>query len=266
MLYHRATMQGVTLFSICLKPCMFKSSDTTMKKTLIAISFALVSTSFSLAGSISLSIPETTENNSGKDYTSGTAALTAFGNYADGGYLFNGTGLVTPSEATGEGILKTIDGVTSLNLCPRAGAGGSGEAIVLSGSNDIANYMVDAFTLNIAESSSASITGSVTVTLAVIQSGTGTSWPVLQQTSSTLTIGSGISLTLDLDNAIDWSNSYKVVAVIDNSSKTLSGNNANIYTLSGISVTASTIVVPEPSTASLSLLALGALALRRRRA
>lgn len=53
------------------------------------------------------------------------------------------------------------------------------------------------------------------------------------------------------------------VAVIDNCSKGLDGNNGNLYTVSGISVSAN--IIPEPATATLSLLALAALAARRRR-
>lgn len=234
-----------------------------MRTALFALSLTIIGTAYSSADSVSLTVPETTGSTPSFGSTTRTEALTKFGNYADGGYMFNNGGTV--SAGATEGIIKTENGVTSLNLCPRAGAGGSGEAIVLSGATDLSNYTVDAFTLDIAESSSSAITGSVTVTLAVIQK-TNSTWSVLQSNSGTLDIGSGMSLALNLDNGIDWSDTYKVVAVIDNTAKTLSGNNASLYTLSGISITASaTAAVPEPATASLSLLALGALALRRRR-
>ena len=50
---------------------------------------------------------------------------------------------------------------------------------------------------------------------------------------------------------------------VANCSKGLDGSNGNLYTVSGIAV--STNIIPEPATATLSLLALAGLAARRRR-
>ncbi len=82
-----------------------------------------------------------------------------------------------------------------------------------------------------------------------------------------LTLNSGAELPLTLPQSIDWTDSYKVVAVIDNTAKTLGGGDAPTYTMTGISITAEATPapVPEPATATLSLLALAALAARRRR-
>ena len=194
------------------------------------------------------------------------AAITKseFANGNDGGYMFNKGGQVNPDASIKEGEIISADGVTSLTLAPRKGAGGSGEAIVLSGSN-LVGYSVDSFTFEIAEST-CTTTANIALTLAVIQKGDNNAWSLVEKTTGSLTLNSGAELTLTLSNSIDWTNSYKVVAIIDNTAQTLAGGNSPTYTMTGISVTATgTPVVPEPATATLSLLALAGLAARRRR-
>lgn len=231
-----------------------------MKKTIFTL-LALVGTA--MAETITLSMPATA-NNGGRGYVSAENAITAFAGSADGGYMFNAGGKVTPDGSFNEGILTTTDGVTSLTLAPRTGAGGSGEAIVLS-AGALNGYSVDSFTFGIASSSCTS-TADVALTLAVIRKAEDNQWSILQKTAGSLTLNSGASLTLTLTDSIDWSDSYKVVAVIDNTAKSLSGGGSPTYTMTGISMTAeATAVVPEPTTATLSLLALAGLAVRRRR-
>ena len=236
-----------------------------MKKTIIAL---MALAGVAAADSITLNIPGNPATNDGEGGTSAEAALVKFtrDTDTDGGYMFNNGGACGTNVETGEGILSTVDGVTSLTLCPRAGAGGSGEVIVLSGTSELANYEVSAFTFNITSSSSANITGTVALTLAVIENDGG-EWSVLKSDTGSLTIGSGSSVTLTLSESITWDSSYKVVAMVDNTGKTLAGGNGNPYTLSGISITAeaTAAAVPEPATATLSLLALAGLAARRRR-
>lgn len=231
-----------------------------MKKTLITL---LAICGVAAAETVTLTMPGTA-NNGGHGSISATTAITTFANNADGGYLFNNGGQVDPDASFDEGILTTTDGITSLTLAPRTGAGGSGEAIVLSGSNLI-GYSVDSFTFGIAGSSCTS-TANIALTLAVIQN-SGSTWSVVENTTGSLTLNSGAELTLTLSQSIDWTSSYKVVAVIDNTAKTLGGGNSPTYTMTGITMSAvATRVVPEPTTATLSLLALAGLAARRRRA
>ena len=247
-----------------------------MKKTILTLClFAGIAS----GGTTSfLTLPANTENNPGKGSTSATGALTAFADQADGGYMFNSGGQCNTSQATGEGYLSETEAGLSLTLCPRAKAGGSGEALVLSGSSIIGSS-VESFTLSITSSSSETITGSVALTLAVVQND-GSAWNVLGDTATgTLSIGSGATLTLELNdthfsgsNALLWDDSYKLVAVIDNTGKQLSGNNASPYVLSGITLAAdlagepaAMVLVPEPATAVLSMLALCGLTTRRRR-
>ena len=231
-----------------------------MKKTLVAL---MAMMGVAMADSITLTMPASGVNNGAHGSTSAMAALTNYANLADGGYMFNAGGAVTPDTSFNEGILFTTEGVTSLTLAPRTGAGGSGEAIVLS-ATELNGYEVDSFTFSIADSSCTS-DGTVALTLAVIQKNDNT-WSVLESSTGTLTLNSGAETTLTLASTIEWSNSYKVVAMVDNTAKTLSGGPSPTYTMTGISVTATgTPVVPEPATATLSLLALAGLAARRRR-
>ena len=229
-----------------------------MKKTLITL---LAICGVAAAETVTLTMPGTA-NNGGHGWISAEGAVTAFANSADGGYMFNVGGDVNPDASFNEGVLTTTDGVTSLTLAPRTGAGGSGEAIVLSGSN-LVGYSVDSFTFGIAGSSCTS-TANIALTLAVITN-SDSGWSVVENTTGSLTLNSGAELTLTLSQSIDWTSSYKVVAVIDNTAKTLGGGNSPTYTMTGITMSAVTTPVPEPTTATLSLLALAGLAARRRR-
>lgn len=232
-----------------------------MKKTMIAL---LALAGVAAAETVTLTMPATADNG-GHGWISATSALTAFANSGDGGYMFNAGGIVNPDTSFSEGILTTTDGVTSLTLAPRTGAAGSGEAIVLSGSN-LVGYSVDSFTFGI-ESSSCTSTANIALTLAVIKKSDST-WSVVQSTTGSLTLNSSAELTLTLSQSIDWTSSYKVVAVIDNTAGTLGGGTSPTYTMTGITMSAVATpapVVPEPTTATLSLLALAGLAARRRR-
>ena len=173
-----------------------------------------------VADSVILTMPGTA-NNGGHGWI--TTPVVTFASYADGGYMFNGGGAVCTSEVTGEGILKTENGITSVALAPRAGAGGSGAVIVLSAVSDLADYEVSSLTFDDASSASdAGITGSVTLTMAVVQND-GTFWSVLQQNTGSLTIDSGSTVTLDLTDSVEWSDACKVVVVADNLQKALNG-------------------------------------------
>ena len=231
-----------------------------MKKTLITL---LAICGVAAAETITLTMPGTAVDNGGHGSISAETAITTFANNADGGYMFNAGGVVNPDASFNEGVLTTTDGVTSLTLAPRTGAGGSGEAIVLSGSN-LVGYNVDSFTFGIA-SSSCTTTADIALTLAVIQKDNN-AWSVVKETTGSLTLNSSAELTLTLSPSIKWTDSYKVVAVIDNTAKNLTGGNAPTYTMTGITMSAvATPAVPEPTTATLSLLALAGLAARRRR-
>lgn len=236
-----------------------------MQKKLSVFLCCVCAAALAQAEQITLSWPTEWANNGGHGYTNRTDALTNYANSADGAYMFNNGGKIETLATAGEGIPTTVDGVTSLTLCPRDGAGGSGEAFVLSATNDFRNASVNSLMFSIAGSSSEKITGNVTLTLAIVQKQESSgSWSVLKQSRGSLTLGSRADLTLTLDQPLKWSNSYKVVALVDNLDKNLSGGASNPYTLSGIEIKAD-ITVPEPTTATLSLMALAGLCVRRRR-
>lgn len=233
-----------------------------MKRTIITL---MALAGIAVADTIVLTMPPTA-NNGGHGSVSNP--VSGFAGYETGGYYFNNGGAVGTNEETGEGILTTSDELTSLTMCPRKGAGGSGMAIVLSGTDELAKHAVSSLTFNIVGSYSAAVTGDVSLTLAVVKStveNTVATWSVVQSAEGSLTIGSGSSVELELTNSINWSDSYKVIAVVDNLGKNLNGGNGDAYTMTGISVTAEAELIPEPTTATLSLLALAGLAVRRRR-
>ena len=235
-----------------------------MKKTLIAL---MALAGIASADTIALTLPANGVNNGPHGDTSALSALTAFANEKDGAYMFNNGGYVNPG-ANGEGILRTNDnGQVSLTMAPRTGAGGSGEAIVMSGT-ELAGYTVESLTFTIVEST-CTTKADITLTLAVLEKNNG-AWAVKESAKGAITLNSGASLTLTLGSAIEWADTYKVVAMVDNTNKALGGGGSPLYTLTGISVTANTATpespaAPEPTTATLSLLALAGLAARRRR-
>lgn len=238
-----------------------------MKKTLITL-MALASVAMG-EYTYDFTVPASdASKNGGSGNTNVDAAITKWGN-TDGAYMFNNGGQCGTNATNGEGFLTYTDNVGTLTLAPREGAGGSGEAIVMSAPGFTLNQgdAVGSITLSITSSaSSAGITGNVTLTLAVIEkNATSDTWSVLgEKATGSLTIGQGATLTLDLGEGLAWNSAnHKVVAVIDNCGKELNGSNGNLYTVSGIAVSAN--IIPEPATATLSLLALAGLAARRRR-
>ena len=236
--------------------------------TVSGIGVTVGTDTFTSTNTPSLVIPYSPYN-SGMAETTAMEALTAFATQPDGAYMFNAGGLVNTNSSTGEGFIRiNEDGKYTLTLAPRHKAGGSGEAIVLSA---LGLERVGAFQLNIKDSWSEIVSGEVALTLAVIYEHDNT-WEVLQSATGSLLIGEGATLTLNLDQIIeDWTHSdtnYKVVAVIDDTAKALEcgENYSALYTMEDISITAhQNRIIPEPATATLSLLALVAMASRRRR-
>ena len=259
-----------------------------MKKTLITL---LALAGIAMGETLTLTIPTGTQNsiekrdvddNGDKEIdredvefivahgsTNVAAAITKFAGGNDGGYMFNNGGAVASEVANNEGFITSDpEKGICLTLYGRTGAGGSGEAIVLSGT-ELVGSSVESFTFSIAGSTCAQANKAIGMTLAVVQK-VGNTWTKVgnEATGSFLT-GSGSSITLTMGEAITWSDAYKVVAIVDNLNKQVTGG-TTVYSMSGISVSATytpaTLGVPEPATATLSLLALAGLAARRRRA
>lgn len=152
--------------------------------------------------------------------------------------------MVTLNEETG------TYGFTMIN---RAGYKGSVAGIATSITSDLSSVTGLTFSLDVTSAGSA---GSSSLTL-VYQTAENV-W-ASAVTNFTATDGETATVSVDFGDDISLYSStiYAVVA-------TTSGYGSSF--VSNLSLTATTASVPEPATASLSLLALGALALRRRRA
>ena len=225
-----------------------------MKKTMIAL---LALSGMAMAAPTALTLPGSQDN---KGHSTGDNPIAYFAGYNEGVYMFNEGGKVETSTTTGEGIWNNSNGICSVVLAKRGGAGGSGEAIVLGSSAIETGSNVSDLSFSVGASSSENLTGTITLSLALLKGA-----DVVKQSSATLTLGQGASTTLTLDKAVTWGDSYKIIALMNgaNNAASITGSNGQLYTLSNITMGATTI--PEPATATLSLLALAGLAARRRR-
>ena len=181
-----------------------------------------------------------------------------YGLYAGGQQNYISTTGNNSWGTNGEGSwVLSDDGTGSVTLLGRSGVTGDGFALVLG--NDIKqNTEFSSLTFNAAISSASSLGGSITLGLAITDN---TGKVLASAGGNTLAVNSIGSTSQDLSFSenITWQEGYKIIAIIDG----VSGTATTAYTVSGISVTGQ--VVPEPTTATLSLLALAGLAARRRR-
>lgn len=237
-----------------------------MKKTLFTLlcaAMAVPAFAIEEPHEVPITLPAT-QNNGGHGGDATLNPISEFASYDMGVYQYNGGGAVPTSTTTGEGIWNNVEGVCSVTLAKRGGAGGSGEAIVLDSSVLPETLMLHSLDFSITSSSSANLTGNISITLALLQNNNG-SWTTLQSKTESLSIGSGASVSINLDTPIEWTSAHRIIALADglNSHASITGSNGQLYTLSGITMKATG--VPEPATATLSLLALAGLAARRRR-
>ena len=146
-----------------------------------------------------------------------------------------------------------------VTLCGRSGAKGENFTMVFSPTDFVTNDKISSITL--------SATGNATFNATLKQYGlviaiVDANGSVKGQQSATFesgTAGKDMSTTLNFDNALVWQDGYKVIAGIVGPQ----GGGQDEYTIQNIKVSA--ITVPEPATATLSLMALAGLCVRRRR-
>ncbi|MCI7004839.1 MAG: PEP-CTERM sorting domain-containing protein [Akkermansia muciniphila] len=182
---------------------------------------------------------------------------------ADGVYLGINNNLSSSidNETTNEGkwVYSADNKTGQVTLCGRNQAKGENLTLVFSPTDFVANDKISSITL--------SATGNATFNSAFKQYGlviaiVDASGNIMGQKSANYTSGTegtNMFTTLDFDNALVWQDGYKVIAGIVGPQ----GGGQDEYTIQNIKVSA--ITVPEPATATLSLMALAGLCVRRRR-
>lgn len=182
---------------------------------------------------------------------------------SDGVYLGINNKLSSPinNETTNEGnwVYNGENKTGQVTLCGRNQAKGENLTLVFSPTDFVANDKISSITL--------SATGNATFNSDFKQYGlviaiVDAAGNIKGQESATFasgTTGTEMSTTLNFDNALLWQDGYKVIAGIVGPQ----GAGTTEYTIQNIKVSA--ITVPEPATATLSLMALAGLCVRRRR-
>ncbi len=214
-------------------------------------------------------VTETTDSDdsSKKIYTANPGALVSkykVDNFPTGVYVELNTGLGSGSienPQTGEGswVYNADTKTGQVTLCGRNSAKGENLTLIFSPTDFVANDKISSITL--------SATGNATFNSDFKQYGlviaiVDASGNIMGQNSANYTsgtVGTNMFTTLDFDNALVWQDGYKVIAGIVGPQ----GGGTNKYTIENIKVSA--ITVPEPATATLSLMALAGLCVRRRR-
>ncbi len=189
--------------------------------------------------------------------TSGQQLLDKVKGLQNGIYAGGNNNSVGNWAVNGEGTWVNQDDVGSITLCGRSGVAGSSFAMVLGGPQEGDSISSITFSCN----TPSSVISSYSMVLAVYDS-TGTLVEELSRiqdfsftsTSETTTISLNMSAA-----PLTWEEGYKVVAGVRGGA----GGATSAYTITGIQVSYET--VPEPAVASLGLLGLGAMLLRRRR-
>ena len=149
------------------------------------------------------------------------------------------------------------DNAGTITLCGRAGVSGDSFAMVLGGPQQGDSVSSITFSCN----TPSSVITSYSMVLAVYDS-TGSLVEELSrvQDFSFTSTSETTTVSLDMSDApLTWEEGYKVVAGVRGGA----GTATSAYTITGIQVSYET--VPEPAAASLGLLGLGAMLLRRRR-
>lgn len=189
--------------------------------------------------------------------TSGQQLLNKVKGLQNGIYAGGNNNSVGNWTVNGEGTWVNQDDVGSITLCGRSGVAGSSFAMVLGGPQEGDSVSSITFSCN----TPSSVISSYSMVLAVYDS-TGTLVEELSkiQDFSFSSTSETTTISLDMSAApLTWEEGYKVVAGVRGGA----GGATSAYTITGIQVSYET--VPEPAAASLGLLGLGAMLLRRRR-
>lgn len=189
--------------------------------------------------------------------TSGQQLLDKVKGLQNGIYAGGNNNSVGNWSVNGEGTWVNQDDVGSITLCGRSGVAGSSFAMVLGGPQEGDSISSITFSCN----TPSSVISSYSMVLAVYDS-TGTLVEELSKIQNFSFTSTSETTTISLDMSavpLTWEEGYKVVAGVRGGA----GGATSAYTITGIQVSYET--VPEPAAASLGLLGLGAMLLRRRR-
>lgn len=189
--------------------------------------------------------------------TSGQNLLDKVKDLGNGIYAGGNNNSISNWGINGEGSWVNENNVGSIILCGRSGVAGDSFAMVLGGPQQGDSVSSITFSCN----TPSSVITSYSMVLAVYDS-TGSLVGQLSkaQNFSFTSTPETTTISLDmLDAPLTWEEGYKLVAGVRGGA----GSATSAYTITGIQVSYET--VPEPAAASLGLLGLGAVLLRRRR-
>ncbi|WP_308661518.1 PEP-CTERM sorting domain-containing protein [uncultured Akkermansia sp.] len=189
--------------------------------------------------------------------TSGQELLNKVKDLQNGIYAGGNNNSISNWGVNNEGAWVNEDNAGTITLCGRAGVSGDSFAMVLGGPQQGDSVSSITFSCN----TPSSVITSYSMVLAVYDS-TGSLVEELSrvQNFSFTSTSETTTVSLDMSDApLTWEEGYKVVAGVRGGA----GTATSAYTITGIQVSYET--VPEPATASLGLLGLGAMLLRRRR-
>ena len=204
------------------------------------------------------------------DETANPGALVDLYKNSDSGVylgLNGGLGAGNPigSDTTYEGnwVYNAVNKTGEVTLCGRQNAKGENFTMVFSPTDFVTNDKISSITLSAtgnATFNNATFTFKQYGLVIAIVDGEGNVQGQQSATFESGTAGKDMSTTLNFGNALVWQDGYKVIAGIVGPQ----GNGTTEYTISDIQVKAD-VTVPEPTTATLSLLALAGMCGRRRR-
>lgn len=237
-----------------------------MKKTLITL---LVVMGTAMAEQLTLPNYVTNGNQTSEFYGSYDAAITKVATWEYGYYVGASGGAIgsnwkTPTmTVNGTNMVEGDWNNDAVLLAGRGGAQGLVSTFVFG--NDIeAGYTLSAITFNAAGYADNIVTGDITIALG-IRTSTGETIAGIGDVAASFASTSTDITSITLNGSVDWQEGYRLIAVIKGiNTKTPSPTTP--FAITNISATADiTPTIPEPTTATLSLLALAGLAARRRR-
>lgn len=174
----------------------------------------------------------------------------------------NGGGLGnydTINKEQGEGNWVNSSNVGTITMCGRSKASGDHLAMILgseiSVGSKVSSLTLSAGEINVPEGLTIN---SYQLKIAIFDGETEVGSVTGPSGTKSITLS-----PTDINNPFVWGENYKVIAIVQGGSNS-TGDVTTPYTISNIQVKAD-ITVPEPATATLSLMALAGLCVRRRR-